>query len=126
MDNHADLCPRFHHAIEVLGRRWTGAIVMTLIHGCPRRFNELLAAIPGLSDRLLTERLRELEAEGIVARTVEAFRPVRVLYALTEKGRALEPALAARPLGRALRDGRAPRSNRLATFYYVDIIRYIA
>jgi DNA-binding HxlR family transcriptional regulator len=93
MDHLSELCPRFHHAIEVLGRRWTGAIVMTLIHGCPRRFNELLAAIPGLSDRLLTERLRELETEEIVVRSVEPGPPVRVAYTLTEKGRALEAAL---------------------------------
>lgn len=95
MDHGTELCPRFHHAIELLGKRWTGAIVMLLITGCPRRFNELLAAIPGLSDRLLTERLRELEAEEIVTRSVEPGPPVRVAYSVTEKGRALEPALTA-------------------------------
>ena|SRR6185312_475125 len=94
----AALCPRFHHAVEVVGRRWSGAIIMTLVQTGSSRFNELLAAIPGISDRLLTERLRELEAEGIVVRTVEAARPVRVSYALSEAGKALEPAIMA--LGR--------------------------
>jgi DNA-binding HxlR family transcriptional regulator len=86
------LCPRFHRAVELIGRRWTGAIVRTLLQG-PHRFNELLAAIPGISDRLLTERLRELEAAFIVQRDVAADSPVRVTYALTERGVQLGPAL---------------------------------
>ena len=88
------LCPRFHHAVEVIGRRWSGAIVMLLLRTDAARFNELLAAIPGISDRLLSERLRELEREGIVERSVQPGRPVRVSYALTPAGRALEPAIA--------------------------------
>lgn len=86
------LCPRFHRAVELIGRRWTGAIVRTLLSG-PRRFNELLAAIPGISDRLLTERLRELEVAGILVRDVNPGSPVRVTYELTESGRQLSPAL---------------------------------
>lgn len=89
------LCPRFHHAVEVIGRRWSGAIIMSLVQRGSSRFNELLAAIPGISDRLLTERLKELESEGIVLRTVEPGRPVRITYALSEAGKALEPALQA-------------------------------
>jgi DNA-binding HxlR family transcriptional regulator len=89
------LCPRFHYGIEVLGRRWTGAIVMQLMQSGGARFNELLVAVPGISDRLLAERLRELESEGITERTVEPGPPVRVSYRLTEAGRALEPALVA-------------------------------
>lgn len=88
------LCPRFHHAVELIGRRWTGAIVQILQQG-PLRFNELLATIPGLSDRLLTERLRELEAAGIAIRTVDPGPPVRVAYTLTPSGMDLEPALRA-------------------------------
>jgi DNA-binding HxlR family transcriptional regulator len=88
----AELCPRYHRAVELVGRRWTGAIVRTLLGG-PRRFNELLAAIPGISDRLLTERLRELEAEAIVRREVRAESPVRVIYELTRRGAELGPAL---------------------------------
>src|SRR5580704_18573795 len=89
------LCPLFHHAVEVIGRRWSGAIVMLLIQREAVRFNELLAAIPGLSDRLLSERLRELEAVGVVRRAVCPGPPVRVEYELTCSGRALEPVLAA-------------------------------
>jgi DNA-binding HxlR family transcriptional regulator len=89
---HADgltpFCPRFQYAIELIGRRWVGAILRVLVT-TPARFNELLTAIPGLSDRLLTERLRELEREGIVTRTVAPCRPIRVTYELTECGRSL-------------------------------------
>lgn len=88
----SELCPRYHRAVELIGKRWTGAIVRTLIAG-PRRFNELLIAIPGISDRLLTDRLRELEQEQIVRREVQPASPVRVIYELTESGRELGPAL---------------------------------
>jgi DNA-binding HxlR family transcriptional regulator len=91
------LCPRFHRAVELIGRRWTGAVIRVLIPRA-RRFNELLAAIPGISDRLLTERLRELESMEIIRRQVEAGSPVRVYYELTECGRQLEEPLDA--LGR--------------------------
>lgn len=91
------MCPRFHRAVELIGRRWTGAIVRVLLPG-PLRFNELQAAIPGISDRLLTERLRELESEGIVSREVAAGSPVRVSYALTCCGHELREPLDA--LGR--------------------------
>jgi len=86
------LCPRYHQAVELVVRRWTGAIVRTLMSG-PRRFNELLTVIPGISDRLLTERLRELEAANVVRREVKPDAPVRVIYDLTPCGRDLGPAL---------------------------------
>ena len=85
-------CPVFHRAVELIGRRWTGAIVRALLLGVCR-FGELTETIPELSDRMLSERLKELEAEGIVARTVIPATPVRVEYHLTEKGRALAPVL---------------------------------
>ena len=88
------LCVRFHKAVELIGGRWTGAIIQLLFHG-RMRFAELRAAVPEISDRMLSERLRELESEGIVARTVIPETPVRVEYELTEKGRALEHALSA-------------------------------
>lgn len=88
MDQPASLCPRYHHAVELLGRRWTGAIVFVLLRG-PARFSELRGAIPEITDRMLSERLRELEQEGVVERTVIPESPVRVEYALTGKGRAL-------------------------------------
>lgn len=93
----AGLCPRFHQAVELIGRRWTGAILRVLMPG-PLRFNELLTAIPGISDRLLTERLRELEAAEIVRREVQAGSPVRVVYELTCRGHELREPLDA--LGR--------------------------
>jgi DNA-binding HxlR family transcriptional regulator len=87
-------CPRYHYAVELIGRRWTGAIVRMLLAE-PRRFAELGTSIPDLSDRMLAERLRELEQEGIVSRTVVPEIPVRVEYALTPMGRALEASIRA-------------------------------
>jgi DNA-binding HxlR family transcriptional regulator len=86
------VCPHFHHAIELIGKRWTGAIVVALTEG-PMRYAELGKAVPGLSDRLLSQRLRELEGEGLVERQVEAGAPVRVTYSLTEAGQQLDPVL---------------------------------
>ena len=88
------VCPHYHHAVELIGRRWSGAILAALAEG-PMRFAELAASVPGMSDRLLSERLKELEQEGIVVRDVEAGTPVRVRYSLTEKGRELKPAIKA-------------------------------
>ena len=84
----APFCPAYSHAMEIIGRRWTGAIIRSMLSGASR-YSEIVAAVPGLSDRLLSERLKELENEGIVERTVTPSTPVRVDYALTEKGRAL-------------------------------------
>jgi DNA-binding HxlR family transcriptional regulator len=89
----AGVCPHFHDAIELIGKRWTGAIVFALTEGS-LRFGELARAVPGLSDRLLSSRLRELEREGLVARRVDAGSPVRVTYSLTEAGAELRPAMA--------------------------------
>jgi len=89
-----DYSAPFQRAIELIGKRWTGAVVKALIPA-PARFNQLLAGIPGISDRVLTERLRELETEGIVERLVDPGPPVRVSYRLTSRGRALEPVLLA-------------------------------
>jgi len=76
----------------LIGKRWSGAILLVLTGG-PLRFSEIRALVPDLSDRLLSERLKELEAEGIVERRVFDEVPVRVEYALTGKGEALEPVL---------------------------------
>jgi DNA-binding HxlR family transcriptional regulator len=87
-----ELCPRFHRASELIGRRWTGAIIYVLLKSrC--RFAMLREAIPDITDRMLSERLQELEQEGIVARTVVPEMPVRVEYELTRKGRALASAI---------------------------------
>jgi DNA-binding HxlR family transcriptional regulator len=90
----AALCGKFHQAVELIGRRWSGAVIQILLQG-RSRYAELRATIPEISDRMLSERLRELEEEGIVRRTVIPMTPVRVEYELTDKGRALEPSLMA-------------------------------
>lgn len=88
------LCSRFHRASELIGRRWTGAIIFVLLKSrC--RFAVLREAIPDITDRMLSDRLQELEAEGILERTVIPMTPVRVEYALTKKGRALGTAIGA-------------------------------
>src|SRR5713226_4989358 len=86
------ICPRYEHGIQLLGKRWTGLLLDALMEG-PRRFCELTATVEGLSDRVLSDRLRELEVEGVVERIVYPQIPVRVEYKLTEKGRALEPVV---------------------------------
>jgi DNA-binding HxlR family transcriptional regulator len=86
-------CPLYHEAIEMIGRRWTGAIIEVLLHGGPRRFNEIAQAIPELSDRLLSERMKELEARGVVRRIVHAGPPIRVEYGLTDMGCDLQTAV---------------------------------
>jgi DNA-binding HxlR family transcriptional regulator len=86
------MCPRYEHAIQLLGKRWTGLLLDTLMTG-PKRFCELTSAVEGLSDRVLSDRLRELEAENIIERVVYPHIPVRVEYQLTEKGRALRPVV---------------------------------
>lgn len=84
----APFCPAYTHAMEIIGRRWTGAIIRSMLAGASR-YSEIVSAVPGLSDRLLSERLKELESEGIVARSVTPSTPVRIDYTLTEKGLAL-------------------------------------
>jgi DNA-binding HxlR family transcriptional regulator len=81
-------CPVYRQAIEIIGRRWTGAIVRALLAGSVR-FSEIRSTIPGLSDRLLSERLKELESEGLVERLVLPETPVRIEYHLTKKGEGL-------------------------------------
>src|SRR5258708_33062262 len=78
-------CPRFHVAVEIVGRRWSGAILRALLSG-RTRYSDLCAVVPGLSDRLLSERLKEFEAEGILERRVIPETPVRIEYHLTQKG----------------------------------------
>jgi DNA-binding HxlR family transcriptional regulator len=88
----ATCCGHYHRAVELIGKRWTGAILFVLMDG-PLRFSEVKLLVPDLSDRLLSERLKELEAEGIVKRRVIDATPVHVEYALTDKGAALEPVV---------------------------------
>jgi DNA-binding HxlR family transcriptional regulator len=89
-----ELCGRFHQASELIGRRWNGAIIFVMLRArC--RFATLRAAIPDITDRMLSQRLQELEQEGIIARVVVPQLPVRVEYSLTKKGRALGKTIAA-------------------------------
>ncbi|MEU3713080.1 winged helix-turn-helix transcriptional regulator [Streptomyces catenulae] len=77
---------------ELFGKRWTGLIVATLMPG-PVHFADLRRAIPGISERMLSDRLAELTAAGLVVREVDAGPPLRVAYRLSEAGLAMEPAL---------------------------------
>ena len=110
------LCVRFHAAVELIGRRWSGAVIQMLMSG-PARYAEIRDAVADITDRMLSERLRELEDEGIVSRKVIPAIPVRVEYALTPKGRALEPALGA--IGqwaeKWVEKGRKPEEKRRAS-----------
>jgi DNA-binding HxlR family transcriptional regulator len=88
------VCAVYHQAIELIGRRWTGAIVSILFRG-PMRFHTLISAVPGMSERLCADRLRELEVAGLVSRHVLPGPPVGVQYALTEAGADLQESLSA-------------------------------
>jgi len=88
------LCPRFHKAIELIGSRWTGAVLRLLMNG-RARFAELRDAIPDISDRMLSERLRILEEEGLIERHVLPEPPIKVEYELTQMGRELNKSLEA-------------------------------
>jgi DNA-binding HxlR family transcriptional regulator len=85
-------CPAFHKSVELIGKRWTGAILRAMRSGCVR-FSDISDSIPGLHDRLLSERLKELESEGIVHRLVIPEMPVRIEYRLTAKGSALDSVM---------------------------------
>jgi DNA-binding HxlR family transcriptional regulator len=88
------LCPKFEAAFEILGKRWTGLIIRSLLNG-PRRFKDISEMIPGMSDRMLAERFKELEAAGLIHRHVYPETPVRIEYELSQKGKALEPVMEA-------------------------------
>lgn len=93
MDMHDPrLCPKFESAFEILGKRWTGLIIRVLLSG-PKRFKDISSSIPYMSDRMLAERFKELEAEGIVVRNVYPETPVRIEYELTEKGKGLQTVM---------------------------------
>lgn len=87
-----NLCPKFEDAFELLGKRWTGLIIRTLLND-QKRFSDISSAIPNMSARMLTERFKELESHGIVTRTVYPETPVRIEYELTEKGKDLSVAM---------------------------------
>lgn len=86
------MCPRFEAAFELLGKKWTGLIIRSLLSGA-KRFSDIQEIIPNLSARMLTERFKELEEQGILVRRVYPEMPVRIEYELTEKGKALEKSM---------------------------------
>jgi DNA-binding HxlR family transcriptional regulator len=89
----AGACEAITHVFTLLGKRWSGIIIVTLLAG-PARFSQLSRLIPGVSERMLSERLTELAVAGLVRRQVDEGPPVNVRYGLTERGEALRPALA--------------------------------
>ena len=86
------LCPRYEKASSMLGKRWTGLIIKVLLNGA-KRFSDISGMIPQLSDRMLVERFKELEMEGLIERKVYPETPVRIEYQLTQKGASLKPVL---------------------------------
>ena len=89
---HEPICEHFQRAARLLARRWSPLIISALLAG-NGRFTDIRDSIPGLSDRLLSERLKELETAGIVTRTVIPATPVRIEYGLTEQGQDLSGLL---------------------------------
>lgn len=91
MESHP-MCPKFEAAFELLGKRWTGLIIRVLLSG-PKRFKDISAQIPEMSDRMLSERFKELEAADVVVRHVYPETPVRIEYELTDKGKSLQSVM---------------------------------
>jgi DNA-binding HxlR family transcriptional regulator len=85
-------CPSYHRAVELIGKRWNGVILQVLLGG-PARFSELRGAISGITDTMLSQRLKELEDAGLVAREILENRPIVVQYGLTDIGNSLSPIL---------------------------------
>ncbi|MEA9987025.1 MULTISPECIES: winged helix-turn-helix transcriptional regulator [Subtercola] len=92
--NHIDdaACRRFQTSLELVGKRWSSGILLAIARG-EARFSDIAATVDGLSDRLLSVRLKELEQSGLVARSVVASTPVQVRYELTERGADLMDSL---------------------------------
>ncbi|MGD7045068.1 winged helix-turn-helix transcriptional regulator [Jeotgalibacillus proteolyticus] len=86
------LCPKFEQAFQLLGKRWNGVIIRVLATG-PKRFSHIAEPIPQISNKILTERLKELEEQEIIVREVFPETPVRIEYRLTDKGISLTPIL---------------------------------
>lgn len=93
-ENTSHICSNFHDTIEFIGKRWMGIIIYTLMSG-PKRFHEIAESIPGISDRLLTERLNELVKEGLITKTHLDSSTKKVEYELTPSGMALKEVLVA-------------------------------
>lgn len=90
--DYSKMCPKYESAAEILGKKWTGLIIRVMLGG-PKRFRDIKEQIPEMSDKMLTDRMKELEAAGILTRTVYPEMPVRIEYELTEKGHNLEEVI---------------------------------
>ncbi|BBI35058.1 winged helix-turn-helix transcriptional regulator [Cohnella abietis] len=90
--DYSKMCPKYESAAELLGKKWTGLIIRVLLGG-PKRFKDIKEQIPDMSDKMLTDRMKELESIGILTRTVYPEMPVRIEYELTEKGHNLEEVI---------------------------------
>lgn len=90
--DYSRMCPKYESAAELLGKKWTGLIIRVLLGG-PKRFKDMKEQIPDMSDKMLTDRMKELESLGILTRNVYPEMPVRIEYELTEKGRHLEEVI---------------------------------
>ncbi|CAM3586807.1 helix-turn-helix domain-containing protein [Paenibacillus lupini] len=86
------MCPKYEAAADILGKKWTGLIIRVMLGG-PKRFKEIKEQIPEMSDKMLTDRMKELESQNIIKRTVYPEMPVRIEYELTPKGRELQPVI---------------------------------
>lgn len=86
------ICPRFEEAFSILGKKWAGLIIDALLDS-PKRYKELLETIPAVSERMLAQRLKELEQEGIVQKLTKNGYEAHYGYCLTEKGQALEDVM---------------------------------
>lgn len=87
-------CPGYNRAVEIIGRRWAGAVIRAMLGGAVR-FSEIRDAADGITDRMLSQRLKDLEAEGVLLRIVQPDTPVRIEYHLTDKGRDLADVVGA-------------------------------
>ena len=87
------LCPKFEKSFSILGKRWNGLIIDVLLEDGVQRFGELASKIPNLSDRVLVERLKELEENQIVQRFEDKDNSKKVEYQLTEKGSDLRQSM---------------------------------
>lgn len=87
-----NMCPKFEEAFDLLGKKWTGLIIKTLLNG-QKRFSEISTVIPNISDKMLAERFKELEYHEIISRTVYPEMPIKIEYKLTEKGKDLSKVM---------------------------------
>ncbi len=92
--DYTKMCPKYEAAVELLGKKWTGLIIRVLLGG-PKRFRDIKKQIPEMSDRMLTERMKDLEKAGVIRREVYPETPVRIEYELTEMGQDLRSVIQA-------------------------------